>query len=317
MNLPALQALARLKSDIKTTKTTAITVAVFFICYIPGVVYACVGQQDRSPTDIWFSFLSWLALYFSSAANPIIYFLRTNWFRSVFKQFMKDAIGSSPFKENPRGTGEGRAKPNVEGVAITKKDGDADCDGLQPEEIQIMNNYHGQRRNGMVISSIQALEAHLNEEGDEKQQRGKAVCSNSTSPSFSLSRPSQFLIEQIEDVSATTIEAQKSDDRGGDGMKVKREEALETKRGNKGPRKGKPPAKMNAHLMSGCQAEVKREVVALCSVAVKTKWEEILGRRRNAITPAFRDQPNLASFDISEEMNKGEETKDMVVVELE
>ena len=116
MNLPALQALARLKSDIKTTKTIAITVAIFFICYVPSVVYAGVGQQDRSPTDIWVSFLSWLALYFSSAANPIIYYLRTNKFRSVFKQFMKDPIGSSHFKENPRGTGEGRAKPNVEGV---------------------------------------------------------------------------------------------------------------------------------------------------------------------------------------------------------
>ena len=317
MNLPALQAQARLKSDIKTTKTIAITVAVFFICYVPALVYAGVGRLDRSPTDIWFSFLSWLALYFSSTANPIIYYLRTNKFRSVFKQFMKDPIGSSPFKENPRGTGEGRSKPNVEGGAITKKDGDADCDGLQPEEIQIMNDYHGQRRNGMVILSIQALEAHLNEEGGENQHRGKAVCSNSTSLSFSLSRPSQFLIEQIEDVSATTIQAQKSDDRGGDRIKVKKEEALETKRVNKGPRKGKPPAKMNAHLMSGCRADVKREVVALCSVVVETKWEDILERRRNAITPAFRDQPNLASFDISEEMNKGEDTKDMVVVELE
>ena len=317
MTLPALQAQARLKSDIKTTKTIAITVAVFFICYVPFAVYAGVGQQDRSPNDIWFSFLSWLALYFSSAANPIIYYLRTNKFRSVFKQFMKDPIGSSPFKENPRGTGKGRAKPNVEGVAITKKDGEADSNGLQPNEIQIMNNYHGQRRNGMVISSIQAMEGHLNEEGDEKQQRGKAVCSNSTSLSFSISRPSQFLIVQIEDASATTIQAQKSDYRGDDEIKAKKEQALETKRGNKGSRKGKPPAKMNAHLMSGCRTEAKWEVLALGSVAKKTKLEEILGRRRNAITPALRDQPNLALFEISEETNKGEDIKDIVVVELE
>lgn len=214
---------------------------------------------------------------------------------------MKDPVGSSPFKENPRRTGEGRAKPNVEGIAITKKDGDEGSDGLQPEQIQIMNNYHGQR---------------MNEEGGEKKQRGEAVCSNSTSLSFSISRPSQFLIVQLKDVSATTIQARKSDDRGEDKIKLKKEEALETKRVNKGPRKGKPPAKMNAHLMSRCRAEVEREVVALCSVAEKTKWEEILGRRRNAITPAPY-QPNLASFDISEEMKKGQETKDMVVVELE
>ena len=168
----------------------------------------------------------------------------------------------------------------------------------------------------MVISSIQAMEGHLNEKGWEKQQRAEAVCSNSTSLSFSISRPSQFLIEQIEDVSATTIQTQKSDDRGGDGIKVKKEEALETKGVNKGPRKGKPPAKINAHLMSGCRAEVKREVVALCSVAEKTKWKEILGRRGNVITPVLY-QPNLASFDISEEMKKGEGTNYMVVVELE
>ena len=168
MNLPALQALARLKSDIKTTKTVAVTVAVFFICYVPVIIYAWVGQRDGSHTDSCFSFLSWLALYFSSAGNPIIYYLRTNKFRSVFKQFMKGPIGSSPFKENPRGTGEGRAKPNVEGVGVTKKDGDSDSNGLQPKEIQIMNNYHGQRRKGMVISSIRAMETHLNEEGDVK-----------------------------------------------------------------------------------------------------------------------------------------------------
>ena len=302
MNLPALQAQARLKSDIKTTKTIAITVAVFFICYVPVIVYAGVGQHDGSHIDSCFSFLSWLALYFSSTGNPIIYYVRTNKFRSVFKQFMKDPVGSSPFKENPRGTGEGRAKPNVEGVAITKKDGDADSNGLQPKEIQIMNNYHGQRRNGMVISTIQAMEGHLNEEGDEKQQRGQVVGSNSTSLCFLISRSSQFLIVQIEDFSAITIQAQKSDYRGDDEIEVKKEEALETKRVNKRPRKGKPSAKINVHLMSGCRAEVKREVVALGSVAKKTKLKEILGRRRNAITPALY-QPNFA--------------KNMVVVELE
>ena len=52
-------------------------------------------------------------------------------------------------------------------------------------------------------------------------------------------------------------------------------------------------------------------------MAKKTKLEEILGRRRNAITPALRDQPNLALFEISEETNKGEDIKDIVVVELE
>ena len=249
MNMPTLQAHARLRSDIKTTKTIAITVAVFFICYVPVIVYAGVGQHDGSNTDSWFSFLSWLARYFSSAGNPIIYYLRTNKLRSVFKQFMKDPIGSSPSKKNPRGTGEGRAKPNVEGVAITKKDGDVDSVGFQPKEIEIMNNYHGQRRKGMVISSIQAKETYLNEEGEEKHYRGKALGSNSTSLSFSISRPSQFLIVQIEDVSATTIQTQKSDNREDDETKVTKEQVLETKRENKGSRKGKPPAKVNDHLM--------------------------------------------------------------------
>ena len=163
MNLPAFQAQARLKNDIKASKTIAIRVAVFFICYVPAIVYAGVGRLDGSHTNSWFSFLSWVALYFSSTVNPIIYYVRTNRFRSVFKQFIKDPSGSKAFKENPRGACEGRAKRNPEWVGITKKDGDAEANGFQPEEIQIMKNYHGKRRKGVVIFSIQSLEAHLDE----------------------------------------------------------------------------------------------------------------------------------------------------------
>ena len=135
MTLSALRAQARLQNNIKATITIAITVAVFFICYVPAIVYAGVGRLDGSHSNSWLSFLSWLALYFSSAVNPIIYYLRTNRFRSVFKQFIKDPFGSKPFKETPRGTGEGKAKPNQEGVAVAKKDGDSKPDDFQPTQV--------------------------------------------------------------------------------------------------------------------------------------------------------------------------------------
>ena len=131
---------------------------------------------------------------------------------------------------------------------------------------------------------------------ERKSSKEEKPLANCTKHSFSISSrlcpPSQFLIKQIEDTSATTIQAQKSNERGGDEIKVK-----------------------NAHRMSGCRAELKGEVVALCSEAEKSKWEEILGRRRNAITSALY-RPNRASSDISEDMKKEEVVNDKVVVEL-
>jgi len=71
LNLPDLQAQARLQNDIKATKTIAMTIAAYFFSYVPAlIVYAVVGNKEESQADSWFS----------SAVNPIIYYLRTSRF---------------------------------------------------------------------------------------------------------------------------------------------------------------------------------------------------------------------------------------------
>ena len=92
MNLPVLADQGRLQSNIKTSKTIAITIAGYFISYLPAVVYVILGQQEESQTDCWFGFIAWYATYFSAAVNPFIYYYRTNRFRSALKQFLKDPL---------------------------------------------------------------------------------------------------------------------------------------------------------------------------------------------------------------------------------
>ena len=122
MNLPPLQADARLKCDIYAITTIAITIATYFLCYVPSIVYAVVGLQSVNQAQHWFGFSAWYCLYISSAVNPLIYYLRTNRFRSAFKQFLKDPLGSSDFIEKPRSRRNGK-KRKVK-VHIEKRDGE-------------------------------------------------------------------------------------------------------------------------------------------------------------------------------------------------
>ena len=188
MNLPALQAQSRLQSDIKATKTIAFTVAAYFACYVPTIAYAVAGQQDGSDANSWFSFFVWLALFFSSAMNPIIYYVRSRRFRCAFKQFIKDPFGSSALQE--KSSGKAREKRNPEGAAIPWENGNEEGDGYHRDEDQAIKNYHGQRRDGIMILSMQALQSHLcaidnggsSGEGRVKQQKGKAPGSTSSFP---------------------------------------------------------------------------------------------------------------------------------------
>ena len=105
MNLSALQAKARLQHDIKVTKTIAITVAAYFLSYVPAILYAVLGNQAENLADSWFGFIAWYAIFFSSAVNPFIYYFRTSRFRSAFKPLFKDPFGSSDFKETAKQLG--------------------------------------------------------------------------------------------------------------------------------------------------------------------------------------------------------------------
>lgn len=164
MNLPPLQAEARLKCDIKAIPTIAITIATYFLCYVPSIVYAVTGLQSENQAEHWFGFSAWYCLYISSAVNPLIYYLRTNRLRSAFKQFLKDPFGSSDFKEKPRSRRNREEKRKVKGVELKKRDGETTKTG-QIREVQIDVNQTKReysavaKRNDRLILSINNLPA--------------------------------------------------------------------------------------------------------------------------------------------------------------
>ena len=161
MNLPPLQAEARLKCDIKAITTIAITIATYFLCYVPSIVYAVVGLQNKNQAEHWFGFSAWYCLYISSAVNPLIYYLRNNRFRSAFKQFLKDPLGSSDFEEKPHSRSNAE-KQKVNRVEIKKGDGETTKTG-QIREVQIDVNQTKQdysaveKRNDRLILAINNL----------------------------------------------------------------------------------------------------------------------------------------------------------------
>ena len=150
MNLPVLADQGRLQSNIKTSKTIAITMAAYFISYLPAVVYAILGQQEESQTDSWLGFIAWYATYFSSAVNPFIYYYRTNRFRSALKQFLKDPFGKTDFKEKPK------YRKREKKTDAEKNNGQ---ENQRENETRISDEYHGERRKGLTIVSIQALQS--------------------------------------------------------------------------------------------------------------------------------------------------------------
>ena len=156
MNLPPLQAEARLKCDIKAITTIAITIATYFLCYVPSIVYAVVGLQNKNQAEHWFGFSAWYCLHISSSVNPLIYYLANNRFRSAaFKQFLKDAVGSSDFKETPQDRSNGK-KQKVNGVEIKKRDCETTKTG-QIREIQIDVNQTNQEYSAVEKRNVRLI----------------------------------------------------------------------------------------------------------------------------------------------------------------
>ena len=107
MHLTDLQAKARMRNDFNSTMTIAMTMAAFFLCYLPVLLYALVAQLDGSKANFWFSYASWLVHCFSTIVNPLIYYTRANKFRFALKQFLKDPCGTgdsvqNAFLKNPK-----------------------------------------------------------------------------------------------------------------------------------------------------------------------------------------------------------------------
>ena len=148
--------------DIKATKTIAITVAAYFLCYGPAIVFAVVAKVEAlTLAYTWFGLIAWYSLYISSAVNPIIYYLRTSRCRSAFKQFLKDPFGSSDFKEKPNGRGNGEKCHDR--VMASKRNGER----VESEEAfkvdrggnQMRQKCIGKRGEELVASSIGNLQA--------------------------------------------------------------------------------------------------------------------------------------------------------------
>ena len=58
LNLPPLQAEARLKEDIKAIKTIAMTIAAYFLCYVPSIAFAMAGTAKENVEVSWFGFIA-------------------------------------------------------------------------------------------------------------------------------------------------------------------------------------------------------------------------------------------------------------------
>ncbi|KAL9951337.1 hypothetical protein ACROYT_G043986 [Oculina patagonica] len=126
LNLPPLRAEARLKMDIEATKTVAMTTGLYYICYIPTIVFSIWRRNNETKIiNAWFVFMVSFLGFLSSALNPIIYVLRYQRTRSAFRQFLKDPCGTSAYREDPvRNKKEARQrekKPQIEGEEL--KDG--------------------------------------------------------------------------------------------------------------------------------------------------------------------------------------------------
>ena len=201
LNLPSLQEKARLKDDIKAIKTVSITIAVYFLCYVPAILYAVLGLQKENLADSWFAFIAWYSLYISSALNPVIYYLRARRCRSAFKQFLKDPFGSSDFKENPNVRGNGGNRHDE--VMRRKRNGQRGnaggvfkADGLQ---------FTGERRNTVVISVMNELDADLSslsEVGpgsryDEEKGKNGGEAGTSNSPVRNLCQGKELDTEEV------------------------------------------------------------------------------------------------------------------------
>ena len=124
LNLPPLAAEARLKNDIKATKTVAMAIAVYYICYIPIIVFSIWRRnEEKRFSNLWYGFMLIFATFLPSALNPIIYVLRSRRHRSAFRQFLKDPCGTSAYRENPvkhekEAKPQREKKPQIEGEEI-------------------------------------------------------------------------------------------------------------------------------------------------------------------------------------------------------
>ena len=186
MNLTDLQAKARMRNDLNSTKTIALTIAAFFLCYLPVLIYALVARLDGSKANFWFSYTSWLVHCFSTIVNPLIYYTRAYRFRYALKQFLKDPFGKgdlvqTAFLKNPKR----RLQLN--------------------QTITTIRSYHNDRRNEAAFMASGA-----NRSG-EKAGEERVI-----SPVSNLKTASQIVVREGEDSSSNFHRTQMFQDSSGE-----------------------------------------------------------------------------------------------------
>ena len=143
LNLPPLQAEARVKQDIQAAKTVAMAVVTYFICYLPAVIYAILRPDS---VHSWFPFFAVFCTFFSSASNPIIYVFRNRKYRAAITQLVKDPFGRIPFQERPVITGKEAKQPQKKLLSEVGEPGASKTQEEHPE--REVNN---QRRVGSQV----------------------------------------------------------------------------------------------------------------------------------------------------------------------
>jgi hypothetical protein len=87
----------RKRNEINAIKTIGITVATFFVSYLPVTVYGILAKNGLvSPTEYsWLGFFTYYSLFVPGLLNPFIYAIRTRRFRKALKYLVNDPFGSS------------------------------------------------------------------------------------------------------------------------------------------------------------------------------------------------------------------------------
>lgn len=139
LNLPPLQAEARLRMDIKATNTVAMTIVTYYICYIPAIAFTIRNHEAKDDKAFygWVGFIVSFCTFVSSASNPVIYVLRSRRCRSAFWQLVQDPCGTSAFQEKPVKTGkeENQREKNPtlgrEPGESRRPEGNSECEALR------------------------------------------------------------------------------------------------------------------------------------------------------------------------------------------
>ena len=102
MNTQMISNRLRKENEIKAIKTIGATVMLYFVCYLPAVIYGHLLNNSNIVTlqNKWFEFFCmWIPLYVPGFLNPIVFALRTKRFRRALRQLVLDPLGVSEIVE--------------------------------------------------------------------------------------------------------------------------------------------------------------------------------------------------------------------------